>query len=256
MDVLTEKQHRALAFVAATNAGGYQPTSNEIELWLKSPVPRPPRHIFDIVHETSTAGMVSAMLGSAETTVSHLQRLGWLAGEEHSGLHLTKLGRSLLKSVDSSAEEVGEVVVLDNDDPLAYATLIGAFANLGDALVVDPYLDLDTLVDLVQYTQIRRVLVGDKQGYLSKRARLGVYLKGSPDESLDVRTAAGLHDRYVVSEDGRVWTIGMSLNGVNKRSSKTVLTPLPRVAAEHVSESIEGYWKSADWLVAPDNDDE
>ncbi len=38
MDVLTEEQHRAIAFLHAANEGGYAPSHEEVEAWLHKPV--------------------------------------------------------------------------------------------------------------------------------------------------------------------------------------------------------------------------
>lgn len=242
MEVVTEEQHRVLSFVATANAGGYEPTAQEIEAWLSHPRPR---------DRWNTLGSATrlAMLGfgGSESSVEHLSTLGWLTAwiDRYS---LTKLGAALLRGAEQADAGDVQVVVLGREDPLAYPTLIGHLAEAGDALLVDPYLDVNGAADLISHTQIKRVLVNDASGTRGKRAALATLLSTELGQDFEVRSAPSLHDRFVISDDGGVWTVGASLNGVGRRAT-TVVTPLPSAAAEAVAAEMQEAWDNAQPLL-------
>ena len=191
------------------------------------------------------------MYGTQEHPAEHLEYLGWIAGKAE-GWRVTPLGQALLRAADTDEDDV-RVVVLDNKDPLAYATLIGELAGMGDAFLVDPYLDLAGCADLVAHTKIARVLMGDSPGSKKHREAVAVFLS-SGQYDVEVRVAPGIHDRLVIADDGLVYTIGASLNGVSRRKAITVLTPLPQAAAETMSKAIESLWPDATVLTQPQPD--
>ena len=43
---------------------------------------------------------------------------------------------------------------------MAYATLMGKVADLGDAMVIDPYLRAEQLLSFLQFTTANRFLIG------------------------------------------------------------------------------------------------
>lgn len=244
VEVVTEEQRRILAFVATANEGGYEPSTHEIEAWLRHPVPQE---------------RWSAMLGTAttlalygfretESPVRQLSSIGWITdwGDKHS---LTQLGAAMLRGSEHAQSEEVQVAVLGRGDPLAYPRLIGHLAEIGDALLVDPYLEVSGATDLISHTDISRVLVSDAAGTKGKRAALATLLATELGDHFEVRSAPGLHDRFVVSEGGEVWTIGASLNGVGRRAT-TVVTPLPPSAASVVASEMNQAWADAESLIS------
>lgn len=248
MDVLTETQHRALAFIQAANSGGYSPRPKEVSRWLREPTPRVTGGIADqISRQLANSISWSGIFGQSEGVISHLRYLNWVEGE--SDLRMTALGRALLASAESTESEGVEVVVLNRDDPLAYPTLIGQLADTDDAMLVDPYLEAAGALDLIRHTGITRALVLDAPGTAKKRAGLATLLATELGANFEVRAHAKVHDRYVIAGPERAWMIGASLNGVGRRAT-TVVTPLPTAAATAVALEMQVAWGEGS-LVAP-----
>lgn len=196
------------------------------------------------------------LVAPAETVVDHLVRLRWLEevaspGDRGPGLRLSDLGHALLQAAetDEDVAEAHSLVVLGRDDPLAYPTLIGLIANAGAALFVDPYLKLPDLDTLLVNTQVSRILIAAKKNNQSVIASMRTHLTsaGLP-RRVEVRASADLHDRVIVADDGEVFTIGTSLNGVARTT--TVFSPVPRPASVSLREEYERLWDQAD-LVGP-----
>lgn len=247
MDVLTKDQHRALAFIAAANFGGYAPVENEVDKWLSEPQPE---NTYAALQKILTK---SKLLQPNKTVTSHLIQIGWVRKDNSTRLSLTGLGEALLRHAESQEIEGVTVVMLDDQDPLAYAHLIGALAEVGKALIVDPYLDLKGVHDLLEHTQVTRALIKDGAPTQRNQSAIAQYLSGEEDPLLEVRVASsGLHDRFILADDGRVWTIGASMNGIAKRKATTVLTPMPNVVAAELSKQLESQWLKAKPLLSPE----
>ena len=254
MEILTEVQHRALAFIGACVRSGYKPTCDEVGLWLEKPRP--------------FGGTLSGMLGrnvisevfasfggrvTGETQLQHLSMLGWVA-ESQGRLSITPLGRALLTNAEAteSAETEGVVMMLDTDDQFAYAKLIGHLNQAGEGLLVDAYFRLPQLMTILTGTSINRILIS-KQHSNSKadRAELGIAL-ASPalPRTIDIRASSddALHDRLIVGDDGKVWVLGTSLNSVGR--VHTALIPLPFNESAPFRERAQRLWDSAEPLLA------
>lgn len=189
----------------------------------------------------------------AETVIDHLIRLTWLETvtmSGRSGLRLTELGRALLHDhgKDAVTQPDVSVVVLESNDPLAYPLLVGQLAEAGEGLLVDPYLKLDNLHRIVTSTRLTRLLVTSKRND-PEIAAMRTYLDSpSLARHVEVRSSTELHDRYLLSDDGVVLTLGTSLNGVGRTT--TVLMPIPTEALATVRETYERIWENG-LLVGP-----
>lgn len=249
VDTLSDEQHRALAFVASATRGGYEPDQEDLEAWTRHHQRRSTGGIMSL----STFAMEaydSAMKGTRESMTSHLLNLRWLDHGRRGGLSPTRLGEALLKDADAGVMDV-QTVVFGRDDPLAYRNLIGELTKTGPDLLVDPYLDVDSLHAVLEHTPVKRILVGDKlrEGQLSA---LRVFWQGLTDPGVIIRLGTDLHDRVVLGVDGAVWAIGASLNTVAKGKSSTTLTPILREGAEALRHTYEDYWERAKPLVEPE----
>lgn len=251
VEIMGEEQHRVLAFVAAANAGGYRPSDEEVALWLEAPAPADSS--FSILASVRPLRMDRLLGFAGESLVEHLVRIRWLQ-RMGPGVEVTTLGRSLLRWAVTESPDSARVVTLDHGNPLAYAVLVGELASAGRATLVDPYFDANGLVDISRNTEIDRVLVGDKDP--RKRASLATLLSADQGLGVDVRSHAELHDRLVVADDGRVWTLGASLNTVSRRTASTIMTPLPSQAAEAMGEAVRTWWEGGESLLMEDNPDE
>ncbi len=192
-------------------------------------------------------------VADAETAVAHLCRIGWLTepNEDEAVLQATPLGVALLREAERSDidETDVSVVVLGREDPLAYPTLIDQLASVGAGLLVDPYLRLDQVHQVVVSTGLTRVLLSGKSAQFAVRAALSTYLDSpSLSRPVEVRGSCDLHDRLLLADDGKVYTLGTSLNGVGRTT--TVFSPLPSVAAATLQEEYNRLWAAAE-LVGP-----
>lgn len=140
------------------------------------------------------------------------------------------------------------LVVLDAEDPLAYGDLMGTIAEAGDCLVVDAYLRVDQMRDLIQHTSARRFLVGPKIT-VGEITQMGVLLQTAaanyPQRSgvaFELRRSPDLHDRWVVGES-EVYGLGISINGVGKKPSTLVKYPYEQ--SEAIRGLAEKVWAQA-----------
>lgn len=245
MKIITDPQHRALAFIEACNGSGYNPQKSEVDLWLQEPVPASG---WSTISSALFSAVSTALYQPRRDTLDHLVILGWITGDR--GLRLTELGRALLGSAER-AEEVeasAGIVVLDREDPFSYARLIGHLAKAKEGLLVDPYFRIDQLMTILNSTSITRILISKQhKGSQGDRAALAVALDSpSLPRSIKIRATSdqGLHDRLIVGEDGEVWTLGASLNSV--ATTSTVIVPVPQAGADALRQQSEKLWDEAE----------
>ncbi|KPM55666.1 hypothetical protein ACG83_10275 [Frankia sp. R43] len=191
------------------------------------------------------------LLGMRHSAVDSLLRMRWLYGD--SGLSLSSLGQAMLAEAERAEVEEPEaaavVVVLDREDPLSYPRLVGQLVKAGAGTLVDQYMNLEQFMMVLQDTALARVLLGTKTS-----ARIQAEIKtlcASPaiPRSVEVRVATErVHDRFLVSDDDSVYTLGGSLSTVGK--STTVITPVPESGADGIRSRIEEWWKKAE-IIAP-----
>ena len=179
-----------------------------------------------------------------EHTIEQLIRLRWLAENDHQGLRLTQLGRSLLDADRLDALGYGAdhgVVVLGAEDELAWRRLVGHIADHDECFVIDPYLRDQQLTTLKDNTGITRALVGPK---LSNRdiVALRMLLSGGGYDHIEVRQAPHrtLHDRYVITPE-TVYMLGASMHTVGEATT-TMLIPLQGAPADAVRQLATTWW--------------
>lgn len=285
MNILSEEQYAVLGFIAACNRSGYNPKAAEVMLWRKRPSPAPaefrtvqrgpisslgimaqvssvarmidtlyPGPIAKLAAQFYDEGTSKELVKAAESVVDHLVYLGWLekvaGSSEDSRLRLTDLGSALLRDREREAatEDDVSVVVLGNDDPLAYPLMVGQLASAGTGYLIDPYLKLDGLHTVVMNTQLTRVLVSPKTGKPAIAAMRTHLDSPSLARRVELRESTGLHDRYVFADDKNAFMLGTSLNGVGKTT--TVLVPIPSPARESLRDTYERLWAEAT-LIGP-----
>lgn len=195
-----------------------------------------------------------------ETVIQQVQRFRWVAtSSTGSGLVLTKLGRALLRA-DTDQHTDADVVMLDGNDPLAWGSLVGLIAEIGECLIVDPYLKSEQFLEIAKFTGTTRVILRRP----SRETDLIPWqmYQAIPDVNVAVRVADPrlLHDRYIVGEN-HVYVLGCSLAGVGRKP--TTLVPLEGPIAQQVRDLVEGWWESADPVgdpaparVEPDSDND
>jgi len=185
-----------------------------------------------------------------KSVLDHMVSLMWITTSPGSRLKLTELGRALLGAANRAEAVEGEVgiVVLDRDDPLSYARLIGHLAKAKEGLLVDPYFRIDQLMTVLNSTSIARVLISKQhKSSHEDRAALAVALDSpSIPRGIEIRATSdpSLHDRLIVGEDGEVWTLGASLNSV--ATASTVIVPVPQAGADALRGQAEHLWAAAE----------
>jgi len=188
-----------------------------------------------------------------ETFVDHLVRLQWLERDNRKTLGLTPLGRALLRSHHSNEDEFDahEIVVLDSNDELSYAMLVQKLCEVGEGILIDPYLGLEQFFQIKAYTSISRVLISE-QVKRDDRAAMAVLVQSGADHPLELRMSKKrvLHDRMALGSK-LAFTIGTSMNTVG-RQHPTILTPLPDEASDALRAHAEKWWEQAT-LIASSN---
>lgn len=184
-----------------------------------------------------------------ETILEQMQRFRWIkSSSEGPGVLLTDLGRALLRADAADLSSSTEVTILGGDDPLAWSSVVGTIAEVGECLIVDPYLQIDQLLAIAQHTSATRVLMRrpDKD---TKLVPWRICM-ASPDIQVTMRVASPslLHDRFIVGET-EVWTLGCSLNGVGRKP--TTLVPLTGPVADQIRSIAEGWWEASEPIGDP-----
>jgi hypothetical protein len=178
-----------------------------------------------------------------ETVIEQVQRFRWFRiSSTGAGLVLTELGRALLRA-DTDQSTTSEVTILDGQDPLAWGSLVGTIAEIGECLIVDPYLKAEQFLDIAKFTGTTRVILKRPRSE-SELIRWRMY-QAIPEVSVDIRIAEPqhLHDRYIVGENA-VYGLGCSLNGVARKP--TILVPLTGQVADHIRAIVEEWWDTAE----------
>lgn len=170
-------------------------------------------------------------------------RLQWIDVSDGT-VRLTLLGRAVLEDASSAEVENGTAieVLIDPSNQFAYAQVMNKIAQVGESLVVDPYLNAETAIDLGQMDSVKRVLTGDRNIH-KLRGRFGIIVRSRPDFEIRYTTQKSLHDRYVISGSGSVHVMGSSLNSIANRQG--VITPLEALGSKFISEAYEELWRTA-----------
>jgi hypothetical protein len=75
---------------------------------------------------------------------------------------VTALGRTLCGVIDARvhAEDEDQALMLDSEDPFAYAQFAQRLGQMEDVLLVDPYFRPPQLIELASGGSVRRILIG------------------------------------------------------------------------------------------------
>ncbi|HKO37698.1 MAG TPA: hypothetical protein VJU14_04960 [Solirubrobacterales bacterium] len=274
MEIADRTAHLALSYIAAAKAQGYAMTVIELEAYMQQPRRRP--GIPAIPERTVTTTNVDRAIQQygqraieaigkalteslqpvqrrvpgkpgvpAEPISEWLGRLGWLASDS-GRVHITELGEAMLAHLEQETleEEVPVGVVLDQGDQLASARVMQQIAEVGPCSVVDPYFSMDSLLNVLQLTEVHSVLTGT--GDQGKLAGLAVAMRSvSSERPFEVRKSSAFHDRLVIPDEGPLWLLGTSLTGFGKKLSLMV-----RLDDEQMGQALrhlfEQTWRSAE----------
>lgn len=249
MEIINESSHRILAYLIGLEGQAYHPTADELNAYARSSDQLTTVSIPAFVAQY--ANLIPDYLRQTtetETAGQWVLRLK-LAAMQDKRFHSTHLGRALLAAVDER-ELVLEsspmiAIVLKQDDDFALATVMAKIAEVGAAVLIDPYLRMDGFIQLAQHTAVTRIITGpDKKDGRLQALSAGLAAVGQIGTVPEIRVAEVFHDRYVIPDASPIWMLGTSLNGVGNKTSTMV-----QVADNPAGLAIRGAFQEA-WAKA------
>jgi hypothetical protein len=253
VEIVGEHTHRVLAYVDALNRHGVRPHPYWVNAFATEPdrLYREEGGLAAVGHQWQFLDVFAPRQVPEETFCDYLGRVGWINGMNDDEIELSSMGRALLNALNSPAIEDTSAdvfeIVLNPDNPFAYAQALGGLSSVKNALLVEPYFRLEQLMDVAAFDNITRVLLGS-----NLKAReyevLATGLASLPvGRALEIRKAKDLHDRYLIpAEEGKVIMLGASLGGIGKRVS--TMTTLGEVASRALRDAHEAIWRAAEMV--------
>jgi hypothetical protein len=243
VELASARVYRALAYAAALNRAGYTPTPRELEAYAADPDQGIAAQIFDRIYAYE---LYQGRHEKQETFGEYLLRVGWTV-EVNGRVAITDCGRHALLALEDAeyASEGLIEVVLDPKDPVVLSRAVKRLAELGKALLVDPYFGLDQFLPVMQHTEIDRILISDASKKAEREELAHALSTIQAPRMIEVRMTEKrkTHDRYVIPPHGPITFIGGSLNTIGR--SPTVMGQLHDAAGE-IREHYESIWTDAD----------
>lgn len=252
MEIIGESAHRMLAYVEAVRRQGHALTVSEFNAYAES---------WD--RKVTTVGGTSALMRDlaamanglaaaygnghrdVESMSSYLVRLRWLTRTDNF-LDTTPLGKAVLREANAPlpASEVGSTleVVIDPNNPFAYAQLMSRIGSFEQCMVVDPYLDQDQLLTLATFPTVTRILTSDKHAR-TKKPVFALVLGSAPHLEVRMAKEKDLHDRIVIPSEGGALMLGSSLNAITRRFG--VATTLEEASSLLIRDHYDNVWGGA-----------
>lgn len=260
MDIADETTHQSLAYVAAATRLGGVLSSEQLDEYSNQPTPMPARYRttggFAQIFAEATRDTLSSLQG-LRTLVAHeepmsdfLSRLQWISRtDDGNTVRLTALGKAILAELDNPKIDVSSdspiSVIIDPDDPLAYARIFDLVASSDGGLLVDPYLRFNEIAELLLIPTVTKILTSThRRKEIAALTSMALSAVAQPPE---VRTAssADIHDRFFIPDSGDVLIFGSSLNSIAKRPG--VVTPITDVnASAAIRQAYSAIWDKSE----------
>lgn len=236
VELVNKRAAKVMNMIAAVNTQGYKPSRVEVNNYGSSPE--------RLVTEFDPYYDDRGEFWDVETYSAYLERLKWVEIIEDAAV-LTPMGLAVLRAMQDQGKLDNVSVletVLESGDPFAYARAIAVLADVPDALVVDPYIKLDGLMDIMPLSSVTRILTSSERGNPSKKAGPFALASAARPGNRQIRIAelSRLHDRYFIPRTGPVRMISTSMNSIGSRIG--VITPLGASASQAVREEHEKIW--------------
>lgn len=245
MELTNKIGQRALTYVASIANQGYELTFDEFESYVSMPMPtvKSPWGGEDDLEEVFKA--------EKEPVLDWLVRLGWLARGERT-VRITSLGRAVLGAVERHeiSVELPSEINSTAEEPFSYQRTLARMSNLRDAMLVDRYLNLDQLMEVLHGSTITRVLIGNDRQFEAERRGLAAALTRSMgvDRPFYVGVSSELRDRFLIPPSGEVSYLGQVVTGGGNKG--VVVGSIGMPAADAIRRSFEDVWSRATPLAA------
>lgn len=257
VNIASDETHRALVYLAATARLGRPIPVETFDAYAEAPDPRPAQYkmtggitasarMYEQMITSSIQG-TRTLIARAEKMSTYLSRVGW-ATIENETIAPTALGNAVLQALNTPVVDVSVedpiTVVIDPEDPLAYAKVFGLIASRDAGLIVDPYLALPEFYQVADLPAVTRVLTSDHD-MKSKRPVIAQALAAiERDLEVGYVPLKRLHDRFFIPDEGDVLVFGSSLNSIARRPG--VVTPLADdTASGAIRSAYEQLWRDA-----------
>ena len=252
MEIIGESAHRLLAYVEAVTRQGHALTPEELSAYAHGWAPKTTLHMPSkggppVLEEWAgtTKWSLGEVVSERESYVEYLKRVRWVKISD--GLvEITPLGKAVLREANAPLppSDVGSTleVVIDPNNPFAYAQLVSRISGFNECLIVDPYLDLDQLMMLSNVSSVTRVLTSNKNSKTNVPV-FAVALGVAPHLELRMAEQKLLHDRIVIPAEGSALMLGSSLASITRRFG--VATPLEETSSRLIRTEYNKIWESA-----------
>lgn len=259
MEIVGEAAHRLLAYVEAVQRQGHALTLDEFNAYdygherlIKVSGNSRLAKSIQLLQNSVSEAMWGEGHRDVESTIEYLTRLRWLSTE--AGIvTITSLGKAVLREANSPLpdSDVGSTleVVIDPNNPFAYAQLMSKVSGFEACMIVDPYLDLDQLTTLMSFQSVTKILTSNKHARKNKPV-FSLVLADAPH--LEVRMAQEklLHDRLVIPSEGKAMVLGSSLNSITRRFG--VATSLEESTSRLIRSNYGAIWEAAEGVERSD----
>lgn len=199
--------------VKLANDQGSYPTLEEVDAYGLTPFPRS-------IYETG-GGFRSMMMSGSVSEYLTKARLVTVSG---NGVYISDSARALVGGMEQPVNPIPASKPLEvvgrMSDPVAYAQMLIEVNKCEHALVVDPYLLPEDLIQLAQLGSVDRVLTkdGSAGGIAKEQRKTGLAIAlGVATNDAELRFQAAdtkeLHDRLILPKKGEGLMIGTSLGG-------------------------------------------